>query len=219
MQELDAHQSAKLAELPVMEAFYTLQGEGFYQGQAAYFIRLGGCDVGCVWCDVKNSWDTEKHPKKSIETIVNDAVEVVRLHGAQAGTLPFVVITGGEPLLHPLQALTEALRQAGFRIHIETSGSSALTGQFDWICLSPKKFKAALPSIFAHTHELKIVVFNKSDFDWAEQYARLMPPHCKLYLQPEWDKREQMVPLIVDYVKRFPNWQLSLQSHKYIDVP
>ncbi|TAD94075.1 MAG: 7-carboxy-7-deazaguanine synthase QueE [Bacteroidetes bacterium] len=202
-----------------MEAFYTLQGEGYFNGQAAYFIRLGGCDVGCVWCDVKESWDANSHPKKSIATLVADAQAAVVPQLAIGQPLPFVVITGGEPLLHNLEALTTELAAAGFRINIETSGSSPLTGKFDWVCLSPKKFKAPLPAILPVADELKIVVFHKTDFAWAESFAKQVSANCKLYLQPEWDKREQMTPLIVDYIMKNPKWQLSLQTHKYIGVP
>jgi len=199
-----------LDALPVMEAFYTIQGEGFHQGKAAYFIRLGGCDVGCVWCDVKESWDANNHPIKTIHQIVEEAkVFPARL----------VVITGGEPLLHELTQLTDALHEAGFTTHIETSGSSALSGHWEWICLSPKKFKAPLPEILEKAHELKIVIFNKSDFDWAEKYAALVSKNCKLYLQPEWNKASIVTPLIIDYIKSHPQWELSLQIHKYINVP
>ncbi len=198
------------ATLPVMEHFYTLQGEGFHWGKAAYFIRLGGCDVGCVWCDVKESWDANKHPKVSIDFLLEEIKKT---------PTEIVVITGGEPLLHDLTSLTAALKNAGLRTHIETSGSSPLSGQLDWITLSPKKFKAPLTENLPHANELKIVVFNKSDFDWAEQWAALVNADCKLYLQPEWDKAAQITPLIVDYIKQHPQWQLSLQTHKYIQVP
>jgi 7-carboxy-7-deazaguanine synthase len=202
--------------LPVMESFYTLQGEGFYQGKAAYFIRLGGCDVGCVWCDVKDSWDASKHPQKSIETIVEQAVaECLPAHPSSV----IVVITGGEPLMHNLTELTKALQAKGFKTNIETSGSSPLSGSWDWICLSPKKFKAPLSEVIPFANELKVVIFHPSDFIWAEQYATLVKPNCKLYLQPEWDKAAKVTPLIVDYIKQHPQWQLSLQIHKYIQVP
>ena len=193
-----------------MEAFYTLQGEGFHQGKAAYFIRLGGCDVGCVWCDVKDSWNADKHPQLSIKNIVSNA----KKYRSQ-----LAVVTGGEPLMHNLDALTAALKTAGFQTNIETSGSHPLSGDWDWICLSPKKFKAPLPEIVPLAHELKVVVFNKSDFKWAEQYAANVSAHCKLYLQPEWDKRNEVTPLIIDYIKANPKWELSLQIHKYINVP
>lgn len=198
------------ATLPVMESFYTLQGEGFHQGKAAYFIRLGGCDVGCVWCDVKESWDADKHPQLAIPDMVREAA-------ANPGRI--AVITGGEPLMHDLTALTTALHKAGFRNHIETSGSSPLSGSWDWITLSPKKFKAPLPEICAKAHELKIVIYNKSDFAWAEKYAAQVGKQCKLYLQPEWSRAAEMTPHIIDYVKDNPQWQISLQIHKYINVP
>ena len=196
--------------LPVMEAFYTLQGEGYHQGRAAYFIRLGGCDVGCVWCDVKDSWDADKHPKIAIDAIV-----------AEASKYPgrLAVITGGEPLLHQLDELTKALQEAGFETNIETSGSSPMSGHWDWICLSPKKFKAPVPANLPLAHELKVVVFNKHDFEWAELHAAQVAPSCKLYLQPEWDKAAEITALIVDYIKDHPQWELSLQTHKYINVP
>jgi len=198
------------AALPVMEAFYTLQGEGFHQGRAAYFIRLAGCDVGCVWCDVKESWDRDLYPEKSVEEIVEEAKKY-------PGKL--IVITGGEPTLHNLDNLTQNLKKEGFEVNIETSGSSPLTGKWDWICLSPKKFKPPVPEILPMANELKIVIFNQSDFAWAEKFAALVSPSCKLYLQPEWNKAEKVTPLIVDYIKSNPRWQLSLQIHKYINVP
>jgi 7-carboxy-7-deazaguanine synthase len=197
-------------QLPVMESFYTLQGEGFHQGKAAWFIRLGGCDVGCVWCDVKESWDVSKHPVKPVSEIVNDAMN-------HAGRI--AVITGGEPLMHNLDILTASLRENGFQTHLETSGSSPLSGYWDWICLSPKKFKFPLPEVVPFANELKVVIFNKSDFDWAEKYAAAVSPDCKLYLQPEWDKSQTVTPMIIDYIKNNPQWELSLQLHKYINVP
>ncbi|MBC9913676.1 7-carboxy-7-deazaguanine synthase QueE [Chitinophaga varians] len=202
--------NTKTSTLPVMESFYTLQGEGYYQGKAAYFIRLGGCDVGCHWCDVKESWDALKHPQREITDIVEEAA-------AQPGRL--AVITGGEPLMHNLDALTKALHKKGFRTHMETSGSSPLSGSWDWITLSPKKFKAPLPEVCKVASELKVVIFNKSDFAWAEKYAALVSKQCKLYLAPEWDRSAEMTPLIIDYIKEHPEWGLSLQVHKYINVP
>ena len=197
-------------QLPVMEHFYTLQGEGNHQGRAAYFIRLGGCDVGCVWCDVKDSWDASKHPLVSIKNLLNTVAET---------PAKLVVITGGEPLMHNLTNLTTALKANGFETNIETSGSHPLSGTWDWICLSPKKFKAPLPEVVPFANELKVVIFNKSDFDWAEKYAVQVGNNCKLYLQPEWDKASIVTPLIIDYIKANPKWQLSLQIHKYINVP
>ena len=193
-----------------MEHFYTIQGEGFHQGRAAYFIRLGGCDVGCVWCDVKESWDADKHPKFTVESLQSKVLET---------PAPLVVITGGEPLMHNLNELTDALQLAGLETNIETSGAHPLSGSWNWICLSPKKFKAPLPEILPLANELKIVVFNQSDFDWAEKYAALVSPDCKLYLQPEWDKSVEITPLIIEYVKQNPQWEMSLQIHKYINVP
>ena len=197
-------------QYPVMEMFYSLQGEGYHQGKAAYFIRLAGCDVGCVWCDVKESWDASKHPVLSIEEIVSSAL-------AHPGRL--AIITGGEPLLYNLDALTSALKNAGFEINIETSGSSPMSGNWDWVCLSPKKFKAPLSESIAAASELKVVIFNKHDFEWAETYAKQVPATCKLYLQPEWDKANEITPLIIEYIKANPNWELSAQLHKYIQVP
>lgn len=209
--------------LPVMESFYTLQGEGFHQGKAAYFIRLGGCDVGCVWCDVKDSWDASRHPVFSVEEIVAKAKkEVLAVTGGSqpaTGTMPLAVVTGGEPLMHNLDSLTAALHDAGFTTNIETSGSHPVSGNWDWICLSPKKFKAPLPEILPLANELKVVIYHKSDFEWAEQFAAQVAPGCRLYLQPEWEKAAQVTPLIIDYIKAKPRWQLSLQIHKSINVP
>jgi organic radical activating enzyme len=193
-----------------MEMFYSLQGEGYHQGKAAFFIRLAGCDVGCVWCDVKDSWDASKHPQLSIGEIVNAAL---------AHPSKIAIVTGGEPLLHELDPLTTALKTAGFQTHIETSGSSPLSGQWDWICLSPKKFKFPLEESVAAASELKVVVFNKSDIEWAESFEKRVSPNCKLYLQPEWDKADTMTPLSIDYIKAHPQWELSAQLHKYIQVP
>ena len=193
-----------------MEMFYSLQGEGYHQGKAAYFIRLAGCDVGCVWCDVKDSWDASKHPVLSIDEIVSSALA----HPAR-----LAIVTGGEPLLYNLDALTTALKKAGFEINIETSGSSPMSGNWDWVCLSPKKFKAPLAESIAAASELKVVIFNKHDFEWAETYAKHVPASCKLYLQPEWDKANEITPLVIEYIKANPKWELSAQLHKYIQVP
>jgi 7-carboxy-7-deazaguanine synthase len=197
-------------KLPVMEAFYTIQGEGFHQGRAAYFIRLGGCNVGCVWCDVKESWDADAHPKFAVNNIVEEAAK-------HPGRL--AVITGGEPLMHNLDDLTHELQNAGFETNIETSGSYPLSGRWDWICVSPKKFKEPLPEVLAKANEIKIIVYNKSDFAWAEKHAPMGNENCKLYLQPEWSRADEMTPLIVEYIKANPQWELSLQVHKYINVP
>jgi organic radical activating enzyme len=193
-----------------MEMFYSLQGEGYHQGKAAYFIRLAGCDVGCVWCDVKESWDASKHPVLTIDEIVNSALA----HPAR-----LAIVTGGEPLLYHLDALTTALKKAGFEVNIETSGSSPMSGKWDWVCLSPKKFKAPLTESIQAASELKVVIFNTHDFEWAETYAKQVAPSCKLYLQPEWDKANQITPLVIDYIKANPKWELSAQLHKYIQVP
>jgi organic radical activating enzyme len=193
-----------------MEMFYSLQGEGYHQGKAAYFIRLAGCDVGCVWCDVKESWDASKHPVLTIDEIVNSAL---------AHPSRLAIVTGGEPLLYHLDALTTALKKAGFEVNIETSGSSPMSGKWDWVCLSPKKFKAPLSESIQAASELKVVIFNTHDFEWAETYAKQVAPSCKLYLQPEWDKANQITPLVIDYIKANPKWELSAQLHKYIQVP
>lgn len=203
--------------LPVMEAFYTLQGEGFHQGKAAYFIRLGGCDVGCFWCDVKESWDAAVHPQKTVAQIIEEAKKAISFQPSGASLI--FVITGGEPLLHNLDELTLGLKNEGFKTNIETSGSSPLSGYWDWICLSPKKFKSPLPEVFAAASELKVVVYNKSDFKWAEENAAQVSADCKLYLQPEWSKAQTITPSIIEYIKQHPRWQLSLQVHKYLDIP
>ncbi|AWM31769.1 7-carboxy-7-deazaguanine synthase QueE [Hymenobacter nivis] len=196
--------------LPVMEQFYTIQGEGFNAGRAAYFIRLGGCDVGCVWCDVKESWDADAHPRQAV-------AELVAAAAAHPGRN--VVITGGEPLMHNCGPLTGALQAAGFQTWIETSGAHPLSGRWDWICVSPKKFRAPRPDVLAHADELKIIVFNDSDFAWAEEHAALVPATTRLYLQPEWSRAARMTPALIDYVKAHPRWQVSLQTHKYLDIP
>lgn len=196
--------------IPVMEAFYTIQGEGYYQGSAAYFIRLGGCDVGCHWCDVKESWDASLHPLTSVEDLIQQSSE----HPSE-----IVVITGGEPLMYNLHSLTTALKKAGKRTHLETSGAHPLTGSWDWICLSPKKFKLPLEEIYSSAHELKMIIYNKADFAWAKKEAEKVSPGCKLYIQPEWSKAEQMLPVMIDFVKDNPKWEISLQLHKYLNIP
>ncbi|MCW5898147.1 MAG: 7-carboxy-7-deazaguanine synthase QueE [Flavobacteriales bacterium] len=193
-----------------MEAFATIQGEGLFAGQAAWFIRLGGCDVGCVWCDVKESWPMDAHPLRGVDDLVAQAAQ----HPAR-----IVVITGGEPLMHDLGPLTAAFTAAGFRTHLETSGAHPLSGTWHHICLSPKKFKAPWPGIHKAAHELKVVVFNKHDLAWAEEHAALVSPTCALYLQPEWARRDTMTPLIVDHVRTHPRWRISLQTHKYLGIP
>ncbi|MES2701336.1 MAG: 7-carboxy-7-deazaguanine synthase QueE [Bacteroidota bacterium] len=195
---------------PVMEHFYTLQGEGVHTGRAAYFIRLGGCDVGCVWCDVKESWDAAGHPLMTTK-------EITAIAAQHSGRI--AVITGGEPAMHNLAFLCNALHAQGFQTHIETSGAHPLSGDLDWVTLSPKKFKAPLDECLLRANELKVVIFHKSDFLWAEEHAAKVGPACRLYLQPEWSKKDSMTPLIIDYIKEHPQWQLSLQTHKYINIP
>lgn len=196
--------------LPVMEDFYTIQGEGFHQGKAAYFIRLAGCDVGCFWCDVKESWDEEKHPVLSLDEIIKKI---------KSTNTDIAVITGGEPLMHNLDDLTHLLQSGKIKTHIETSGAYPLSGHWDWICVSPKKFKKPLIETLSKANELKVVVYNKTDFDWSEENARHVNENCKLYLQPEWSVADKVNPLIIDYIKQHPRWELSLQIHKYINVP
>ena len=195
---------------PVMERFYTLQGEGAFSGQAAYFIRIAGCDVGCSWCDVKESWDATLHPTVGIDTLVEDAA-------AHPGKI--VVVTGGEPLMYDLQPLTNALKDKGLRTHIETSGAHPLSGEWDWICLSPKKFSYPIDGVAAFANELKVIVFNQHDFKWAELYAAQVQADCILLLQPEWSREAELLPTIIDYVKQNPQWRISLQTHKYMNIP
>lgn len=193
-----------------MEQFLTLQGEGRYTGHAAYFIRLGGCDVGCVWCDVKESWDKDKHPQVAIEVLVHNVMD----SGAT-----IAVITGGEPFMHELGDVTKLLRDKNIRTHVETSGAYKISGYWDWITVSPKKFKSPLQETLQSADELKVIVFNTSDFDWAEKHAIQVSKDCLLYLQPEWSKSAAMSPLIVEYIKHHPQWILSLQTHKFINIP
>lgn len=200
----------KDALFPIMEQFYTLQGEGHYSGRAAYFIRLGGCDVGCVWCDVKESWEADAHPKKTVSEIIE---EVEQFPGK------FVVITGGEPAMYDLSPLTDALHKKGYEIAIETSGCYPLKGNIDWYCFSPKKFKAPTEDAYQKANELKVVVYHKSDIEWAEEHAKKVNGNCLLYLQPEWSKLEQNLPLIIEYIKNNPKWKMSLQTHKYMNIP
>ncbi len=195
--------------LPLMEEFYTIQGEGAHTGTAAYFIRIGGCDVGCHWCDVKESWDANLHPPTLTDVIVNNAKQY-------ADT---VVITGGEPLMWRLDYITSQLQKNNMKTHIETSGAYAFSGKWDWFCLSPKKTKLPLKEVYPEADELKMIIYNSNDFKFAEEEAAKVGPNCKLYLQPEWSKREKMIPIIVDYVMNNPKWKISLQTHKYLDIP
>jgi 7-carboxy-7-deazaguanine synthase len=194
--------------LPLMEAFYTIQGEGYHKGAAAYFIRVGGCDVGCHWCDVKESWHADKHPATSVDAIVE-----------LASNYQTIVVTGGEPLMWPMQPLTSALKEKGMQTHIETSGSYPLSGHWDWICLSPKKTALPLEGIYKEADELKIIVYNKHDLQFAVDQAEKVSKNCKLFLQPEWSVRDKVVPLIVDFVMEHPQWKVSLQTHKYMNIP
>lgn len=193
-----------------MEHFYTIQGEGFYQGKAAYFVRLAGCDVGCPWCDVKESWETDKHPVMTIDEIV----AAVEASGSR-----ICVVTGGEPLMHNLEELTRVLKNKQVRTHIETSGAYPLSGLWDWICVSPKRFKLPLKEMLAVANELKVVVAHRNDLRWAEQNAKDVNSSCQLFLQPEWDEAEEILPLMIDYVKNNQQWEISLQIHKYLNVP
>ncbi len=192
-----------------METFYSIQGEGFYQGHAAFFIRLAGCDVGCVWCDVKESWDANKHSLRSIEELVDEVKKT---------TTELVIITGGEPLMYDCTALTTALKAEGYKTHLETSAAYPLSGEWDWICVSPKKFKAPLDDVLQHASELKVVVFNKSDLAWATLHAEKISKECLLFLQPEWSKEKEMLPLMTNFIQEHPSWKLSLQIHKYMGV-
>ena len=195
--------------VPLMEEFYTIQGEGYHKGSAAYFVRIGGCDVGCHWCDVKESWDAEKHPPTEISTIINNAKQYSDT----------IVVTGGEPLMWNMSLLTTGLRNENLATHIETSGAYPLSGDWDWICLSPKKRMLPLDDIYKVADELKVIVYNQNDFVFAEEQAAKVQPNCKLFLQPEWSKREQVMPMIVDYVLQHPKWKASLQTHKYMNIP
>ena len=195
--------------LPLMEEFYTIQGEGFYKGTAAYFVRIGGCDVGCHWCDVKESWNADTHPPTDIKQIVANAANYSNT----------IVVTGGEPLMWNMAPLTNALKSRGLNLHIETSGAYELTGIWDWICLSPKKNKLPTDTIYQKAHELKVIVYNRHDLIFAEEQAEKINANCILYLQPEWSVREKVTPLIVDYVMQNPKWKISLQTHKYLNIP
>jgi len=197
-------------KLPLMEQFYTIQGEGYHTGSPAYFIRIGGCDIGCSWCDSKFSWLADKHPLVEIDHILENALEV----GAES-----MVVTGGEPSLYNLNYLTQEFHNAGFRLFLETSGAHQLTGQWDWICLSPKKRNPPMIEYLEQAGELKVIIHSFEDLDWAEENATKVNSACHLFLQPEWSMRKQIVPLLVEYVKSNKLWRISLQSHKYIGIP
>jgi 7-carboxy-7-deazaguanine synthase len=204
----DPTQNGKL--LPLMEDFYTLQGEGSHTGKAAYFLRVGGCDVGCYWCDVKESWNPKLHPLTPVEEIINRTLD----HPAKT-----VVLTGGEPLMYNLGPLCSGLRKMGISIHLETSGSHPFSGSFDWICLSPKKKSPPKENIFRLANELKVIVFDETDYEWAEENASQVNPGCELFLQPEWSRMKEVIPGIIDYVMKHPRWKVSLQTHKYLHIP
>lgn len=203
-------QDKLISEYPVMEHFFTIQGEGFHTGRAAYFIRLAGCDVGCVWCDVKESWDAGAHEIQSVDFLVQEVVK---------SNTDFCVITGGEPCMYDLTVLTEELSKKGIYTAIETSGCYPLIGNIDWYCFSPKKFKAPNDEAYIKANELKVVISHPSDFEWAESHAKRVNSSCKLYLQPEWSKRERFLPMIIEYVKNNPQWKVSLQTHKIMNIP
>ncbi|MBD98581.1 MAG: 7-carboxy-7-deazaguanine synthase QueE [Verrucomicrobia bacterium] len=197
-------------EIPLMEEFPTLQGEGFHSGRFSYFVRVAGCDVGCHWCDVKESWKANKHPLVSYDNIFSNALR----SGAK-----FIVVTGGEPFMYSLESLCKKFLEKNFELAVETSGAYPITGTWHWICLSPKKNKAPLDEFYAKANELKVIIYNKDDFKWAEEHASKVNSECKLYLQVEWSKRDENTPLILDYIKENPQWKLSLQTHKYIGIP
>ncbi len=208
--EADVGSDLLKTEYPLVEDFFTIQGEGYHTGKPAYFIRTAGCDVNCFWCDVPESWEEAEHTKESVHDIVHRAVQ---------SEAEIAVITGGEPLLHDLDALTYALKREGLQVHIETSGSSPLSGYLDWITFSPKKFKQPVDEVYDHADELKVIIRKNKDFEWAEYNAEHVRKQAELILQPEWYNREEAVPLIIDYVKEHPRWRISLQSHKYMNVP
>ena len=195
--------------LPLMEEFYTIQGEGYHKGTAAYFIRVGGCDVGCHWCDVKESWNADLHPPTDTSVIVENAAK-------HSDT---IVVTGGEPLMWNMNPLTNQLKAKGLKTHIETSGAYPLTGDWDWICLSPKKMKLPLKEVYSKANELKVIVYNRDDLRFAEEQAEKVNKNCILYLQPEWSKRDKVIPIIVEFVMANPKWKVSLQTHKYLNIP
>jgi len=201
--------------LSVMETFYSIQGEGFHTGIPAFFIRMGGCDVGCYWCDVKESWEAENYPMKSMDEIISEV---------KKSKPKRIIVTGGEPLMYNLTELTKKLKSVihpsggGGALHLETSGAYPLTGEWDWICFSPKKFKEPLPEFYSEAHELKMIIYNKNDFKFAEKNSKYVKDDCVLFFQPEWSRREAMLPSIIEYVKQNPRWRISLQTHKYIGV-
>ena len=206
-QKIDLENGKKI---PLMESFLSIQGEGFFSGKSSYFLRIGGCDVGCHWCDVKESWDPSIHPL----TKVDDIIDKIKQYSVK-----IVVVTGGEPLMYNLDYLCQSLKLLDIKIHLETSGAYMLSGNFDWICLSPKKTLKPLKNIYNISDELKIIVSNKNDLKWAQDQKKLVRDECKLYLQPEWSKKEIVLPQIIDFVSKNSEWSISLQSHKYMNLP
>ncbi|MBR5334360.1 MAG: 7-carboxy-7-deazaguanine synthase QueE [Alistipes sp.] len=197
-------------KLPLVEDFYTIQGEGYHAGKPAYFIRLGGCDVGCRWCDAKYTWNPRIFPPVDVDVVVARA---------QACEAQAIVITGGEPLLYPLDVLTSKLKAAGLEIFLETSGTHPFSGEFDWVCLSPKRQQPPLAEAFGRAHELKVIIQTEEDFEWAEQNAKRVGRYCRLYLQPEWSVYEEIIPKMVEYAKAHPKWSISVQTHKFMRIP
>lgn len=197
-------------KLPLIEEFYSLQGEGYNTGKAAYFIRIGGCDICCSWCDSKISWNANEYEAVPVETIVAKAEEC---------TARAVVVTGGEPLQYNLTVICNLLKKKGFETFIETAGTNTLTGTWDWICLSPKKHNPPTIELFEKAHELKVVIYNKEDLIWAEECSHKVSDNCKLFLQPEWSKYNSNIEFIVEYIKKNPKWRISLQAHKFMHIP
>lgn len=197
-------------EYPVMEHFYTLQGEGMHTGTPAYFIRLAGCNVGCTWCDVKESWTVSENQYLSLATLVNQ----VKKSGSK-----IVVLTGGEPAMYNLEPMSQALKKNKCKVHIETSGAYSLSGDLDWICLSPKRFKPPLPESLMRADELKMIVVNKHDLEWGVDLMKTTKSTCVGLLQPEWDRMDKVLPFVLSFLKKYPHWRLSLQTHKYLNIP
>jgi organic radical activating enzyme len=197
-------------KLPLIDEFYTVQGEAFHTGKAAYFIRIGGCDIGCHWCDTKISWDFNTHKLVDIQEVVAN----VQINNADT-----VVVTGGEPSIYELSPLCKLLKEKGIQTHVETSGAYKLSGEWDWICLSPKKQNPPLDEIYQKANELKVIIYEPEDYKWAEETAKKVNPNCKLYLQPEWSRHNKLIPEIVEYVKKNKNWQISIQAHKFMQIP
>lgn len=196
--------------LPIMEEFFSIQGEGYHTGKAAYFIRIGGCDVGCSWCDVKESWNADLFPPTEVEKVVSLAL---------VSPIRSVVVTGGEPLEYNLNYICNLFKKERFTLFLETSGSAQLSGIWDWICLSPKKNNPPVENIYGKANELKIIVESEDDLRWAEKNAEKVEKHCLLYLQPEWSVREDIKTSIIDYILKNPQWQISMQIHKYLKIP